>query len=325
MRSKKIVIANVYSTTGGALVLSALCSTLRQLGYDATVLMLIRSSVNSEGYANFVIPKGWLYIKCILRNFINQYFPESLALKINGHMTWVRGMKYKQVRKVDENDIVIYPEIIYGNPCGVRDVVRWFLYHNRFPEGTDAYGKNDLFITYRDVFNDNSLNPENRKVKLAFFDHQLYRQYNFGERKGNCYILRKGRIRNDIPSSFDGPVFDSDITEKEVVKMFNTYKYCYCYDTQTFYAKIAAICGCITIVVMEEGKTEKDYLASGENHWGVAYGNTPEQIEYALSTREKLLNSLDFTESNKRNASYLVQLLEEHFGSIKRIKEYPLN
>ena len=101
--------------------------------------------------------------------------------------------------------------------------------------------------------------------------------------------------------------------------MFNEYRYCYSYDTQTFYTAIAAVCGCIPIVVMEPGKCESDYLGPGEKHLGRAYGDSVEQIEYAKKTRDDLIKKLDYSAWNRVNAQALIELLEDKFGKIKRI------
>ena len=158
-------------------------------------------------------------------------------------------------------------------------------------------------------------------INIKYFDSTLYRQYNFKERKGNCYILRKGKSRKDIPTTFDGPCFDINMSQEELVKMFNEHKFCYSYDTQTFQCSIAAVCGCIPIVLLEPGKTIDDYLSEEERdkHYGVAYGNTPDQIEYAIKTRGQLLESLDFNETNRSNALKFVEIVERKFGKLKRI------
>lgn len=218
-----------------------------------------------------------------------------------------------------DNTIVIYPEYLYGNPLHAKHVVRWLLYHYKFENMPGAYDKSDLFFCYRQFFNNVNLNPLGLEMHINYFDNQLYRQYNFGPRSGKCYILRKGKSRQDLPEHFDGPVYDNDMTQEELVKMFNEHEYCYSYDTQSFYSAIAAICGCKSVVVMEPGKTEKDYLGKGETHYGIAYGDTPEQLEYAEKTKELLIKSLDYKDRNEANVKAFIPVLEEKFGKIKRI------
>lgn len=321
-KSRRILIANLLFISGGTLVLSTLCATLRKLGYDARLIIrdydhygkkpsLIISLIRIIQINIFLIllrvpfiPKKWLthFNTTVTRSNITEY------------------IKYKIIPPINKDDyIVIYPEIIWGNPFKIKNVVRWLLYHHKYYEAENTFDKDDYFISFREIFNDSKLNPENNILKIKNFDKLLYRQYNWGERKGNCYIIRKGANRKDLPSKFDGPVFNGDMSDEEFVKILNDCKYCYSYDTQTFYCSIAAICGCIPIVMLEPGKEISDYLTPDEKHYGVAYGNTPDQIEYAISTREKLIESLDFEKSNQINALNFIKSLEKRFGPIKRI------
>ena len=322
--AKKIIIYNVNDYFGGPLVLSALCKTFRDLGYDARVLFTYAFQSGPEkerGCSEYVIKhlvKAWIsyYIHKICKKFP---LWSSFQLR-KTPLTMMPGIKIQRnpfFRR--DNTIVIYPEYLYGNPLHAKHVVRWLLYHYKFENMPGAYDKSDLFFCYRQFFNNVNLNPLGLEMHINYFDDQLYRQYNFGPRSGKCYILRKGTSRTDLPEPFDGPVYDDDMSQEELVKMFNEYEYCYSYDTQTFYSAIAAICGCKSVVVMEPGKTEKDYLGKGETHYGIAYGDTPEQLEYAEKTKELLIKSLDFKDRNEANVKAFIPVLEERFGKIKRI------
>lgn len=296
------------------------------MGYDAKLFMCIDIPFNPIEEASFIrgniykLSKYYLseyttkikHIFCAQDNGYNQCDTTSIDMD---------GLAFQKIPVFDkENTIVIYPEVTYGNPLHAKHVIRWLMYHYPYSLKSKAYSPNDIFIAYRDVFNSPVLNPENVIVSQHFFNNKLYRQYNTGERRGNCYILRKGRNRDDLPREFDGPVFDDNMSQEELVKMFNTYKYCYSYDTQTFYTKIACICGCIPIVILEPEKKISDYLSPNEHHYGVAYGNTPEQIEYAIQTRDLCLKNVDFSDSNRENAQILIELIEKKIGPVKRLK-----
>jgi hypothetical protein len=324
--SKKIVILNGYNYNGGPIALSVMCRELRKLGYDASLLMVPTFPNNAKDNINFTRGICAFQIKSIIKTYICRIFkkckfvqrPEFDVFKYRP----VKGCKYKLYPFVNfEKSIVVYPEIVFGNPFKAPNVVRWLLFHNRYKNQPQAYDKSDMFIAYSDFFNDSELNPLGYRITFSFFDKNLYKQYNFGERKGNCYILRKGKGRTDLPNEFDGPVFDDNMTQEELVRIFNEHKYCYSYDTKTFYTKIAAVCGCIPIVVEEKVKSVNDYhSATEDSHYGVAYGNTQEQIEYAISTREKMIELLDYDQKNEANAKEFVRIIEERFGPIKRIK-----
>ena len=319
----KIIIVNYTMYAGGPLVLSALCAELRKIGYDARLYFVpafIKGKVDYRQYRKTILKYNLkILYKEILYTLLHRIVRFSTFRQQGRSSMCVPGIKIQYLPVFNrKRTIVVYPEVIYGNPLGAQNVVRWFLYHNPFANEKEAFGKDDFHIAFREVFNPSDLNPQKRIVTISYFDAQLYRQYNMGTREGKCYILYKGRNRADIPSQFDGPVFDSNMSQMELVDMLNHHKYCFIYDTQTFYATIAAVCGCIPIIVLEPGKTERDYLGEGEKHLGKAYGNTPEQIAYAINTRDELLKSLDFSDRNRENALHMVSLLKERFGEIEK-------
>jgi len=323
MIKKKIIIFNAYGYYGGTLILSVLCKTLRELGYDARLYMTWdykRLPYNKSVYIiKLAIYNIKNYIKALLCRLSPDLF-KRYALPDDNSVS-IPGLKF-QINPFfsRKNSIIIYPEDLYGNPLLGKNVVRWFLYFYRYENTPKAYNNNDFFITYRDLFNSPKLNPLCNKVHLNYFNSQLYHQFNYGERKGKCYILRKGANREDLPNSFDGPVFNNNMSQKDLVRIFNEHKYCYSYDTQTFYTTIAAVCGCIPIIVMKPGEKETDYRKPGEMYYGQAIGDSPEQIQYAIKTRELRLRELDYKEHNKANTLHLIKLLEERFGYIKRKK-----
>lgn len=315
---KKIVIVSGYGYYGGNVVMDRLCAELRLQGMDARLLMVPffpMKPIETDTYKKMVLE---FHRTTVFRKIIMKIFPfkDYSTKKFYKDLLYfpVKGVKFQNSPDIDDDTIVIYPEFIYGNPLGAKNVVRWLLYHYRYEDDPKAYSHSDRFVCYREVFNSAKLNPNKDILYIKHFDNMLYRQHNFAERTGKCYILRKGKGRKDLPETFDGPVFDDNMTQKELVCMFNNHKYCYSYDTQTFYTSIAAVCGCIPIVVMESGKTVDDYLCGNEkNHYGEAWGDTPEQIQYAIDTRDELLKSLDYTKLNRENTTKFVEYLNHQF------------
>lgn len=323
MNKKKIVIVRPRPYAGGTLVLSEFCRVLRLKGYDARVFYVRHEPMKGENMKAFW--KLWcrdllvLRFRPILLFLFKRFDKKRYSFYQDEYLHYfvdpVEGVKEQKFPYFSKkNTIVVYPEKVYGNFLKAKNVVRWLLYYNPYKGDDSAYGKDDMVIAYRDVFNDFQLNPECNVVKCVRFDRKLYRRYNFGERHGNCYIIRKGRDRKDLPKHFDGPVIDS-LSEEEKVKVFNASKYCYSYDLQTFYSSIAAYCGCISVVVFEPGKKATDYYSESDlkRFVGFALGNTPEAIQHSIDTREDLIKSLDFEESNSNNVDRFIRLIERRF------------
>lgn len=319
---KKVIFIRPYGYYGGSLVIDKLSAILREHGVEASLLYTSGTFMNTTGIQFW---KWWIKdsIRKGIYNLFLFYYKRANSSKAKSYRLLYQptmdGLKRKHTPLFNKkNTIVVYPDIIYGNFFKAKHVVRWLLYFNRYSNLPNAVGKNDLVICYRKYFNDWQLNPRGLEVSISYFDAIKYKQYNFGERRGKCYIIRKGRHRKDLPQTFDGPVIDYGISEEEIVKILNTVKYCYSYDTQTFYTSIAAVCGSIPIVVLEPGKKKEDYLSKEEleKSVGIAYGDSPEEIDYAISTRQDLIKKLDYSIKNENNTIKFIQYLRERFGDI---------
>ena len=284
-KKMKFVIVSPRNNSGGAIVLHALCKYLTDLGYDAQILY-IRYLNQKRGlffwykYIAFTIKDlCMLCSKPVLSSLFRRKYKNYIDFPI-------KNLKRKFLPIVDENTVVVYPEIIRGNFLKGKHVVRWLLYHHTYKDG--EYDKEkDLFVCYRHVFNDSKLNPKEITLYCPYFNLDLYKRTNFGERSGACYIVRKGRNRSDLPAKFDGIVID-DLFEQEKVEVFNKCKYCISYDTETAYSDIAALCGCISIVVPEPGKTITNYRNEYDKRYGIAVGFDDKEINYAKDTVELL-------------------------------------
>lgn len=316
----KIIIASPRGLAGGIIVLHMLCKLLSEQGHDVKIFYF--GEVDKDTYQRKVI---FWYRQCkwIVKDTLKLMFSkvvvnkEKLSPRYEKYWyTPVSGCKRKIFPFFNKkNTVVIYPEIVYGNFLRATKVVRWLLYHNRYQGDKNAFGKDDLIVCYREIFNDKELNPDNKILHVNYFDLNLYKQTNFGERVGNCYILRKGKNRSDLPNSFDGIIVD-DLTEQQKVKVFNQCKYCYSYDMQTAYSDIAALCGCISIKVPESGCSATDYMKGNDSRYGIAYGDSADEIEYAIKTRQLLVDRFydkSRDESNKNEVESFIKILEKEF------------
>lgn len=139
-----------------------------------------------------------------------------------------------------------------------------------------------------------------------------YKRTNFGERHGKCYVLKKGNWRVNAEDIADGIVID-DLSKREKVRVFNECEYCISYDTQTAYSELASICGCISVVVPEEGKTREDYRSNEDISYGVAFGFS-EEVQYAISTRDKLIEYYkSINEEGKKQTQYFINECDKYY------------
>ncbi len=248
-----------------------------------------------------------------------------------GWLKLARWVKFRLASKLKKNDIrspyeldiasnldindavVIYPEITAGNPLGSKRVIRWLLNKPGVISGIKDFGDKDLYFYYHKHFNDWELNPyEERHLNVIELKSDVYRKTNDGERRGQCYMVRKGCDR--VLNCHDPDAVKVDgLSHEELAKIFNEFKYFVCYDLYTMYCRYAAMCGCIPVVVPQEGLSKEDWRPEIANRYGIAYGW--EDIPWAIESREKLLDFLSETENRSfESVKRFEAIVESHFG-----------
>lgn len=195
----------------------------------------------------------------------------------------------------DNNTMYIYPEVVSGNPSGGKFVTRWLLNTPGLLGGDGIYEPTDLIYKYYDYFKA----PDESKVlgELRTFKLKLDKFVNKGlERKGECYVVRKGRnkvLDKHRPGSLN---IDKYISDDYLIDTFNNKEFFISYDSMCFHLQQAALCGCIPIVIPDEGVSKEVFLEKAPiNKYGVAYGF--DDIQHARETMHLLRHHLEGMES----------------------------
>lgn len=264
-----------YSHTndsGGGLVLHELCDRLNRLGYRAAFWPFWTPVLADLGWKSL---RQWLgyWLKFRFARFSRGPFTFPLARR--------RDLK---------SAIVVYPEVVAGNPLSAKSVVRWLLYNPGHHTGTIEYGKDDLFFSYNEAFNDERLNKHNENVLRVSVNIPAYKQINFGPRSGACVLIRKGNARVHDQHPQDAILVD-DLDHESIARLLNEKEFLYSYDLHSYYCTYAAICGCVPIVIPQANLTEQQWNPELRDRIGIAYG--VERIDWAKSTRTVLLDELD--------------------------------
>jgi hypothetical protein len=201
---------------------------------------------------------------------------------------------------VDDDTIVIYPEIYEGNILNAKNVIRWILGPIRVEkkEIVKTWNKQDLVY----YFNEEpkiTANPDKKgsiyKMLSPIFLNPLTKNKNSGFREENCYTIRKTYFYKNITYIHPSNAFEITHQHDQIacIDIFNNYKFFVCYDPLCFLIVIAAICGCIPIVYPIEGVSKKEWINTLavadyckekgiDNVYGIAYGQ--EDIEWAKTT-----------------------------------------
>ena len=185
--------------------------------------------------------------------------------------------------------IVVYPEIICGNPLQAVYVVRWILNTPRVCGGDGVYGKDDLVMSWSNYF---YIRPNNSAGLLtAWRDWSHFKDLG-RPRSGSCYVVRKGFNRTLDKHPLDALCIDNYGAKGEdayLVQIVNEKECFYCYDDNTALMDMAALCGCKAIMI-PNGRTREEMWDAGVTLDGVAYGT--DDIPRALATlpllREKV-------------------------------------
>jgi len=215
---------------------------------------------------------------------------------------------YKDDFPIDDNTVVIYCEGTIGNPLNAKYVVRWMLSElgkNVPCEWANSWGKDELVYHFNTETKFYEY-PEKKgtifKELTVIYLNPHIKRYNFEERTGVCYAVRKYHWHtkpiewyNDINGEPIENAFllPHNFQYTEIREYFNNYKYFISYDPCTFLTIMAAFCGCISIVYPRDDLTKKEWIkttcaqnyieAKGlDNLYGIAYGM--EDIQYAIDT-----------------------------------------
>lgn len=282
-----------HDDSGGIVVLHKLCHLLNQNGYKASLWPNYKPIFDKEN----IVKSIFQFLK---------YFRKSVHRKFATNKLWNTPIaSYKDLQ--DENSIVIYAELVDGNPLNAKNVVRWLLHKPGFHSNKINYSKNELVFYYLKSYVDNltNINMKN-ELYIANNREETYFDKKLDNREGTCYILRKGKDRKIVHDLNNSILIDGK-SHQEIAEIFNRTEMCISYDTYTMYSVYAAMCGCISVVVPEEGVLEEEWLPDPKTRYGIAYGF--DKIEESKKTQQKLLERME--EESKTLAISLSYFVDE--------------
>jgi len=199
----------------------------------------------------------------------------------------------EEIIKDIKNCIVVYPEIIKGNPLNSDNVIRWML----GPLEEDkfiTYGKDDKIFWYIDYYYTDKLGQRENKLFVSEFHEDIFYDKN-QTRKGSAYCIRKCQNPEFIHPKDSIEITRSMAPNYNLLsEIFNSVETFYCYDNYTFLAIQAALCGCISIVIPDKSQNKTpDEWRDGSNltKYGIAYGL--DEIPRAVETLPKFRQEID--------------------------------
>lgn len=266
--------------SGGIICLHRLCHELNTLGHQAYLVKMSRSMEISSN-------EMWRpFFKVLSHSLVRL---DRLRLQGEWHTP---TLSQKQGYKLAQQDhvIVVYPEMVFGNPLKAKNVVRWLLHAPGFHSGKTGYGFNEFHIQYNNAlprmeFPGCHLSPNFLPVRYAPLDLYASQDRGTQHREGHAYLVRKGkgkpRIHEDSWICIDG------LSHEESASILGRVKYFVSYDSYTAFSRFAALAGCVSIVVPDVGVSKSQWYPNAEDRLGVAYGF--DDKEHARTTRHLLL------------------------------------
>lgn len=192
--------------------------------------------------------------------------------------------------------VVVYPEIIDGNPLNGATVVRYLLNQPGFIEGNGQYGEDDLFFAYTRALLQPGMDEESL-LYLPAPDLRIFTPPTQADKRipGKvCYYQgRRGQGRIDpalLPPDAVEVTPQWPASWEELADLFQQCEYFYCAESSGM-AGEAALCGCIGIIIPSEWAPHKLGENETKSH-GVAWGLEPEELERARRTQPLLRESL---------------------------------
>lgn len=305
-RMRFVVFAPPYNAeSGGTIALHKLASVLNDLGYEAFMVNLFHNRM--VNYRSF-IPAIRGLVGSALENMFTGY-------ALNPEFNSRRLRRFPAA--FDDSWIVIYPEIVMGNPLNARHVVRWFLHKPGFHEENICYCRHEYHVDYNSFLEGFEYQYPFKCPEKLFVTHFPWETYNMTgappleERTGSAYCIRKGQGRL-LAHTTEGSINIDGLSHAETAKILKSVKYFYSYDLYTAYSIFAALCGAVSIIVPEQGVSIGKWFPEEKQRYGVAYGE--EQAEWALSTVQLLKESLLQQEHDLNNRVWrFVKNLESFF------------
>jgi hypothetical protein len=279
---KFIIYAPRYDEqSGGAIVLHKLCDSLNELGYEASLWPFDKP--------RFIWRRVHYYLIKLFLYYSIRFFRSSVLNSRDLHAPFATSSDI-------DNSIVIYPEVIHGNPLEAPRYVRWLLHKPGFHTGLIGKRDRELYFYFLEAFNDHIPGAIcGGKLTVLDYFKDLYKIENHGVRSKVGYIIRKGINREDLPNLNDHWILDG-LDHSKMAKAFNECVKCYFYDPYTLYSTYAALCGCVPVIVPLPGIAKEQWFPEEDLRYGIAYGE--DDIPYAIATRVKLIDRLEKDEES---------------------------
>jgi len=222
------------------------------------------------------------------------------------------------LKELKNDFIVVYPEVVLGNPLNCPRVVRWILNTpGAFGETTfyKEEQKTDLIYKISSNFDYSGIGVRMGILSTLYTDYSIYKNYGYS-RNGSCYLIKKGKVKEKF---HDETSLHLDVSAdwESIALIFNTKSIFYCYDTASYWSALAALCGCVCLVIPDGEKSATEWHKYFPHFdYGVAYGT--DELEFATQTINKVSDHIKALENNNlKSVQRFINMNKSYYGSRK--------
>jgi len=234
--------------SAGIRILHELCSLLNQLGYEA--------------YVDTPLTSGSLWTPRLTQE--------------------VKIAHYR----AGKTPVVVYPEVIAGTPMGLGLPVRYVLNYPGLLGGDKSYSLDQLVYTFHHFYY-----PDVRRLCLPVIDlekidsgiHLEAEKRTVIAYYHNRYTKAGGKLRDFGPDALEISSTVPDSNEK-TLEILKKAKFLYCYEASAIVLE-ATLSGCAVVLLPNLISLKEMPKALSElGREGIAWGDDPAEIDYALAT-----------------------------------------
>lgn len=184
--------------------------------------------------------------------------------------------------------IIVYPEVVSGNPLGANVVVRYILNHPGLLGGDKVYDSSEILFTCNGETLRQYVPSDDRILCIPLIEDYFKDEGLL--RKGGCFYVGKGFNVPRIPET-NGMKEIIGMNRREVANILKTSEIFYTYDNFTLLIEEAKKCGCPVVIIGEEiskisyDDYTKDFEKQLDNFIRITQSEAPERLMNAY--REK--------------------------------------
>lgn len=276
IRPRFIVFAHQYNPdSGGVIALHYLCHLLNKAGFESFLIPSFNSTEISP-----LDPKDFLHGLPTIASF------KGTSYRV--HKGWETPLYKQSWRSIAtaSNVVVIYPEVIFGNPLRAKNIARWILCEPGFHTPEVFFTRGEIHFRYLEmhlVVPMPWIEIANQLLTVNYvpWEH-YYPPPTHSPRSGTAYLVRKG-INKPLVHDTTNSIKIDGMNHKQIGEIFRRVETFISYDTKTMYSPLAAIAGADSVVIPDEGVCESDWQPREELRAGLAYGF--ERLAWAQSTK----------------------------------------